>query len=116
MPQFPPSAQQAIRASEDVCQPSHKTLACDARIATSTITEATGRITRTNLGLCEIAPESSTDSGRDVHYSAQHESFAGFLSREIATTFNASDIVGNTWSRSIKPEMVARYRMAIAAS
>lgn len=31
-------------------------------------------------------------------YSAQQESLAGSLNREIATTFNASAIVGKTWS------------------
>ncbi len=49
-------------------------------------------------------------------YSAQQESFAGSLNLEIATIFNASAIAGNTWSRSMKSGMVARYFMAIAAS
>ena len=49
-------------------------------------------------------------------YSAQQESLAGSLNLEIATIFSASAIAGNTWSRSIKSGIVARYFMAIAAS
>lgn len=49
-------------------------------------------------------------------YSAQQESLAGSLNLEIATIFSASAIAGNTWSRSMKSGIVARYFKAIAAS
>ncbi len=37
-----------------------------------------------------------------VRYSAQQESLAGFLNREMATIFSASAIVGNTCNRSMR--------------
>jgi len=49
-------------------------------------------------------------------YSAQQESFAGSLNREMATIFSASDSVGYTCSNSAKSWILARKRSAIAAS